>query len=104
MLRAVCEDIRKARSCSAYWLPPITLHEAPHNTASFLVGAGFNDLELAGMMGHGDLRTTKTIYAHRFEDEQSQDTWRAKMDTYFDQAEGAGRTTTRSSPLRPHAR
>lgn len=48
-------------------LRPLTLHEGRHSTASYLVGAGVNDLELAAVIGHSDPRTTKSIYAKLFE-------------------------------------
>jgi integrase len=48
-------------------LTPLTLHEGRHSTASYLVDAGVNDLELAAVIGHSDPRTTKSIYTHLFE-------------------------------------
>jgi integrase len=48
-------------------LEPLTLHEGRHSTASYLVEAGANDLELAAVIGHSDPRTTKSIYTHLFE-------------------------------------
>jgi integrase len=74
----------RARALKAWrtaGLKSITLHEARHSTASYLVEAGLNDLELAGMIGHSDPRTTKTIYAHLFED--SREKARAKLDAYL---------------------
>jgi integrase len=48
-------------------MTPLTLHEGRHSTASYLVDAGVNDLELAAVIGHSDPRTTKSIYTHLFE-------------------------------------
>lgn len=48
-------------------MTPLTLHEGRHSTASYLVEAGVNDLELAAVIGHSDPRTTKSIYAKLFE-------------------------------------
>ena len=48
-------------------MTPLTLHEGRHSTASYLVDAGVNDLELAAVIGHSDPRTTKSIYAKLFE-------------------------------------
>ena len=66
-------------------LRPITLHEARHSTASYLVDAGANDLELAAVIGHSDPRTTKTIYAHLFADSCAR--VGTKLDAYLDAAE-----------------
>lgn len=63
-------------------LSPITLHEARHSAASYLIEAGLNDLELTSMIGHSDPRTTKKIYGHLFPDSPTKVA--AKLDTYFD--------------------
>ncbi|HEX9481569.1 MAG TPA: site-specific integrase [Solirubrobacteraceae bacterium] len=61
-------------------LHPITLHEARHSAASYLIEAGLNDLELTAMIGHSDSRTTKNIYGHLFSDSAA--TVAAKLDAY----------------------
>jgi integrase len=66
-------------------LTPITLHEARHSAASYLIEAGLNDLELTAMIGHSDPRTTKHIYGHLFDD--SRETVTAKLDAYLEAAE-----------------
>ena len=62
-------------------LTPITLHEARHSAASYLIEAGLNDLELTSMIGHSDPRTTKMIYGHLFPDSSEKVT--AKLDAYL---------------------
>jgi len=62
-------------------LRPITLHEARHSAASYLIEAGLNDLELTSMIGHSDPRTTKLIYGHLFPD--SSEKVAAKLDAYL---------------------
>jgi integrase len=62
-------------------LRPITLHEARHSAASYLIEAGLNDLELTSMIGHSDPRTTKAIYGHLFPDSRAKVS--AKLDAYL---------------------
>jgi integrase len=66
-------------------LSPITLHEARHSAASYLIEAGLNDLELTAMIGHSDPRTTKSIYGHLFPDSSERVT--AKLDAYLESFE-----------------
>jgi integrase len=75
-------------SQSVELLQPITLHEARHSAASYLIEAGLNDLELTSMMGHSDPRTTKMIYGHLFPD--SREKVAAKLDAYLEAAESIG--------------
>ena len=63
-------------------LTPITLHEARHSAASYLIEAGLNDLELTAMIGHSDPRTTKSIYGHLFPDSSEKVT--EKLDAYLE--------------------
>ena len=79
--------IRAAKAWRAAGLTPITLHEARHSAASYLIEAGLNDLELTKMIGHTDPRTTKTIYGHLFPD--SSEKVAAKLDAYLDASESA---------------
>jgi integrase len=65
-------------------LRSITLHEARHSAASYLIEAGLNDLELTSMIGHSDPRTTKVIYGHLFPD--SREKVAAKLDAYLGDA------------------
>lgn len=65
-------------------LRPLTLHEGRHSTASYLVAAGVNDLELAAVIGHSDPRTTKSIYAKLFEG--SREKIGAQLDAYLEAA------------------
>ena len=76
-------------------LQPITLHEARHSAASYLIEAGLNDLELTKMIGHTDPRTTKTIYGHLFPD--SSEKVAAKLDAYLDAAVGDPLTVAKGS-------
>ncbi len=62
-------------------MTPLTLHEGRHSTASYLVEAGVNDLELAAVIGHSDPRTTKSIYTHLFEGSGAKIA--AQLDTYL---------------------
>ena len=62
-------------------LKPITLHEARHTAASYLIEAGLNDLELTAMIGHSDPRTAKAIYGRLFPD--SSEKVAAKLDAYL---------------------
>jgi len=68
-------------------LEPITLHEARHSAASYLIEAGLNDLELTATIGHSDPRTTKAIYGHLFPDSRA--TITTKLDAYLGGAEEA---------------
>jgi integrase len=68
-------------------LRKITLHEARHSAASYLIEAGLNDLELTAMIGHSDPRTTKKIYGHLFTD--SREKVAAKLDAYLGESAGA---------------
>jgi integrase len=61
-------------------LTPIALHESRHSGASYAREAGLDDVELAAMVGHSDVRTTKSIYVHLFED--SGEKARGKLDAY----------------------
>jgi integrase len=67
-------------------ITPLTLHEGRHSTASYLVEAGANDLELAAVIGHSDPRTTKSIYTHLFEGSGAKIT--AQLDAYLDASAG----------------
>jgi integrase len=77
---------RALKAWKAAKLTPITLHEARHSAASYLIEAGLNDLELTNMIGHSDPRTTKAIYGHLFPDSTEKVT--AKLDLYL-AAEGS---------------
>jgi integrase len=65
-------------------MTPLTLHEGRHSTASYLVAAGANDLELAAVIGHSDPRTTKSIYTHLFPDSRAK--VGAQLDSYLEAA------------------
>jgi integrase len=67
-------------------MQPLTLHEGRHSTASYLVDAGVNDLELAAVIGHSDPRTTKSIYTHLFEGSGAKIT--AQLDAYLEASAG----------------
>jgi integrase len=69
-------------------MTPLTLHEGRHSTASYLVEAGVNDLELAAVIGHSDPRTTKSIYAKLFEGSGAKIA--AQLDAYLGASESAG--------------
>ena len=73
--------IRAQKAWKAAGLQPITLHEARHSAASYLIEAGLNDLELTAMVGHSDSRTTKNIYGHLFPDSGVKVA--AKLDDYL---------------------
>jgi hypothetical protein len=46
-------------------LASITLHEARHSAASYLIEAGLNDLELTAMIGHRRLADDESdLWAH----------------------------------------
>jgi integrase len=45
-------------------LDPITLHEARHCAASYLIAAGLNPKEISVYIGHSDIRTTYNRYGH----------------------------------------
>jgi integrase len=77
--------IRAQKAWKAAGLQPITLHEARHSAASYLIEAGLNDLELTAMVGHSDPRTTKIIYGHRFDDSGVKVA--AKLDRYLEAAQ-----------------
>ncbi|HEY2182491.1 MAG TPA: tyrosine-type recombinase/integrase [Solirubrobacteraceae bacterium] len=73
--------LRAQKRWKAAGLEPITLHEARHSAASYLIEAGLNDLELTAMVGHSDSRTTKNIYGHLFPDSGVKVA--AKLDEYL---------------------
>lgn len=77
---------RARKAWKAAGLAPITLHEARHSAASYLIEAGLNDLELTSMIGHSDPHTTKVIYGHPFPD--SHERVAAKLDTYLEATGG----------------
>ena len=81
----IASTVRARARARAAWeqagLQPITLHEARHSAASYLIEAGLNDLELTAMIGHSDPRTTKVIYGHLFDD--SCEKVAAKLDAYL---------------------
>ncbi len=79
---------RALKAWKAAKLTPITLHEARHSAASYLIEAGLNDLELTAMIGHTDPRTTKMIYGHLFPDSSSKVA--AKLDRYHEQDAAVG--------------
>ena len=68
-------------------LTPITLHEARHTCASYLIEAGLNELELTAMIGHSDQRTTMNIYGHLFP--HSPAVVAAKLDAYLQDTSAA---------------
>ncbi len=74
--------IRARKAWTKAKLQPITLHEARHSAASYLIEAGLNDLELTAMVGHSDSRTTKNIYGHLFPGSHVKVA--AKVDAYLD--------------------
>ncbi len=73
--------LRAQKAWKAAGLQRITLHEARHSAASYLIEAGLNDLELTAMVGHSDSRTTKNIYGHLFPDSGVKVA--AKLDDYL---------------------
>jgi integrase len=56
---------RRARDAwKAAGLEPLTLHEARHCAASYLIAAGLNAKELSTYIGHADIRVTYNRYGH----------------------------------------
>jgi integrase len=45
-------------------LTAITLHEARHCAASYLIAAGLNIKQISVYMGHSDVKTTLNVYGH----------------------------------------
>jgi integrase len=73
--------LRAYAAWAAAGLERISLHEARHSAASYLIEAGLNDLELTTMLGHSDVRTTLSIYGHLFPDSRRKVA--AKLDRYL---------------------
>ena len=57
---------RAARAWGAADLPVITLHEARHTYASFMIAAGVNAKALSTFMGHANIAITIDLYGHLF--------------------------------------
>jgi integrase len=75
-------------------LRAITMHEARHTYASFMIAAGVNTKALSTYMGHGSIGVTLDLYGHLMpgaEDEAA-----ALLDAYL--AREAGSTSPRTSP------
>ena len=47
-------------------MPIITLHEARHTYASFVIAAGVNAKALSTFMGHANIAITLDLYMHLF--------------------------------------
>lgn len=59
-------NARAARAWTAAGLPVITLHEARHTYASFMIAAGVNAKALSTFMGHATIAITLDLYGHLF--------------------------------------
>src|SRR5690242_11724948 len=57
-------NLRAKEAWRAVGLEPITLHEARHCCASFLIACGVSIKELTVYLGHGDVRTSINRYGH----------------------------------------
>lgn len=57
-------NVRAARIWAAADLPTITLHEARHTYASFMIAAGVNAKALSTFMGHANIGITLDLYGH----------------------------------------
>lgn len=57
---------RAAKIWTAASLPVITLHEARHTYASFMIAAGVNAKALSTFMGHANIGITLDLYGHLF--------------------------------------
>jgi integrase len=55
---------RARRACENAGLDPITLHEARHTAASYLIAAGVNLKAVSVFMGHSNISITLDRYGH----------------------------------------
>jgi integrase len=63
---------RAARTWRAAELDPITLHDARHTCATFLIHAGVNAKAVSAFMGHANISVTFDLYGHLFPGSESQ--------------------------------
>jgi integrase len=71
-------------------LVPITLHEARHCAASFLIAAGLNPKQLSVYIGHSDIRTTYNLYGHLMPGDEAQAA--EQLDAYLSRAIETGKS------------
>lgn len=77
-------NVRAAKRWKAADLPVITLHEARHTYASFMIAAGVNAKALSTFMGHATIAITLDLYGHLFPG--SEDEAAGLLDTYLARA------------------
>lgn len=57
----------RAEKCwTAAGLEPVSLHDARHSFASFMIAAGVNAKAIQVYMGHSSIQVTYDIYGHLF--------------------------------------
>jgi integrase len=52
--------------------PDQSFHSLRHTYASLCVAAGIRPIDIAELMGHRDVKTTLTVYAHLFDDDHAE--------------------------------
>ncbi len=62
-------------------LDPATPHGARNICASYLIAAGVDDMTLQSVIGHSDVRTTKSVYGHLLPN--ALDDVRRRLDTFL---------------------
>lgn len=81
--------VRRRGETTGYWrkerddaLEPLVLHGGRHSGASLAYAAGLDDVALQEHVRHADVRFTKNVYVHRFE--QDREAAVARIDDYLD--------------------
>ena len=86
-------------------LTAITLHQARHTYASFMIAAGINAKTLSTYMGHANISITLDLYGHLLPG--SEDQAAAMLDAFLARCAGdtdAGPTVPLSAPRTPQSR
>lgn len=78
---------RAGRAWKAAELAPITLHEARHTFASFMIAAGVNAKALSTYMGHASIAITLDRYGHLMPGNETEAA--GLLDSYLERATGA---------------
>jgi site-specific recombinase XerD len=81
---------RAAKTWRAAELDPITLHDARHTCATFLIHAGVNAKAVSAFMGHANISVTFDLYGHLIPG--SEEEAAGLVDAFLQRARAAGTT------------
>jgi integrase len=74
--------VERARErCETKGLAPLTLHEARHTYASFMIAADVNAKALSRWMGHANIGMTLDLYGHLMPGSEAEGA--ARLDAYL---------------------